>query len=105
MRNRRIHPLDFGGGAVGMLHQITHLADLLLHLIQRAGGIEFDDAQPFFLQQLSRRALGEAPGNDNVRPQNQYVLGLTGEFWELRSLCRIPGSGGIARIGAKTENL
>ena len=105
MRNRRIQPLDFGGGAVGMLHEVAHLANLLLHVVQRAGGIEFDNAQPFFFQQLPRRALGEAPGDDDVRPQNQYVLGLAGEFWELSGLCRIPGSRAIAGIGAETENL
>ena len=50
MRNRCIQPLDFGGGALGMLYEVAHLANLLLHVIQRTGGIEFDNAQPFFFQ-------------------------------------------------------
>ena len=93
MRNRRIQPLDFGGGAVGMLHEIAHLANLLLDVVQRARGIELDDAQSLLLQQLPCRALGKAPGDDDIRLQNQLVLGLAGKSWELRGLCRIPGSG------------
>src|SRR3954469_1745625 len=105
MRNRRIQSLNFGGGAVGMLYEIAHLANLLFHVVQGPRGIEFDNAQPFFFQQLPCRALGEAPRDDNVRPQNQYVLGLAGEFWELSGLYGIPGSRAITGIGAETKNL
>ena len=88
-----------------MLYEVAHLANLLLHVVQRARGIEFNNAQPFFFQQLPCCALGEAPGDDNVRPQNQYVLGLSGEFWELSGLYGIPGSRAITGIGAETKNL
>ena len=88
-----------------MLHEIAHLADLLLHVVQRARGIEFDDAQPFSFSSSRVARLVKRPATTTSGLKHQYVLGLAGEFRELCGLCRIPGSRAIAGIGAETENL
>ena len=88
-----------------MPDQIAHLTKLLLHVVQRARGVELDDAKTFLLEQFPRRALGKAAGDHDIRLQHQHILRLAGELRKPAGFRHVPRAGRIARIGTEPENL
>src|SRR5215216_799080 len=76
-RDRGIEPGDFGARAIWMLHDFTHLTDLVLYLIERARVGELNDVQSLRLQKLACRALVEQPDDDNVELERHHVFDPT----------------------------
>ncbi len=90
LRDSSIEFRDFGFSTLRMLDQRAHLAELFLDVVERAGGIEFGDLQSLVLQEFAGRALGEAAGDNDIRPQRQHVLGLAGQQPERLRLVLVP---------------
>ena len=53
---------------------VTHQPDLLLDVVQRPCGIEFNDAQALFFQQFPGRELGKTARDNDVGLQHQNIL-------------------------------
>ena len=88
-----------------MPHQLTHAQNLPPRLIERAHRVELLDTKAFGLEQFTRRALGKATGDNEVRLQHQHVFRLAGELWKTRSLGSRPRPQRIARVRAEAGDL
>jgi hypothetical protein len=64
-----------------------------------------NSTKAFRLQQLARRALVEQAGDDDVRFQQQHVLGAARQDRETARLVGGKGLPGLAGISAEAQNL
>src|SRR6185437_16352296 len=83
---------------------VTHSANLLLGLVERARDGKFDHVKTVRLEQVARRPLVEQACDHDVGLEHQDVFGAARQR-SVSTGIRLPGLETIARKTAETDNL